>query len=324
MQELQKKKKQAGAKVVRYKLLPYSGSSTRDTCPRCRNKHQFAPYIDVTTGIKLGDDFGCCNRATKCGYHKSPYGTDIQDQSLFVDQTAVKNEFLADDTTISTINKSFVLQSLGNYDNNMFVKYLMTKFPADVVMKIVQRYQIGTSDKWDGACIFWQLDHEWDVRTGKIMLYDNTCKRVKEPYPHISWVHHELGYKLDKENPEPSFCPDYNLTQCFFGEHLITDEVDTYHIVESEKTAAVCSMKNPSTIWLATGGLNNINKYRLRLLQGKKLIFYPDKGKAFAAWEEKLKWFKNSHDITLSRFLEDKPTVKEGHDMADYILQTIK
>lgn len=318
---VEKKKKEQGKKVARYRLMPYSGSGSRETCPSCKRKNQFSLYVDVTTSVPLGDGFGKCNRQEKCGYHKSPFGKDVKDNSLFVDQSSVKNEFIENDTTISTINSGIVFKTLRNYHNNMFVKYLKMKFPEEDVMRIIHRYHVGTSDKWDGACVFWQFDNEMDVRTGKIMLYDNTGHRVKSPFPHISWVHHELGYKVDKENPYPDFCPDYCLTQCFFGEHLINDAVDTYHIVESEKTAVVCSIKKPNTIWLATGGLLNINDYRLRLLKGKKLIFYPDKGSAWGEWNKRLERFKGTHNITISRFLEDKPEVKDGEDMADYLLK---
>lgn len=42
------------------------------------------------------------------------------------------------------------------------------------------------------------------------MLYNPTTgKRIKEPYNHVTWVHSVLH----KE--------DYNLKQCFFGEHLL-------------------------------------------------------------------------------------------------------
>lgn len=318
---IQKKKKEQDKKVARYKLMPYTGMGSREDCPSCRKKKQFSPYIDVTTGIPLGDGFGMCNRREKCGYHKTPYGKDVEDKSLFVDMTSVKNEFIENEDTISTINSAHVLRSLNNYSNNMLVKYLSMKFDRETVMKIVQRYLVGTSNKWDGATVFWQLDNEMEARTGKIMLYDNTGHRVKQPFNHISWLHHELGYKLDKNDPQPEFCPDYCLTQCFFGEHLIKDYIQEYHIVESEKTAIVCAIKNPKKVFLATGGLMNINNYRLRLLKDKKLTFYPDKGKAFDEWHKRLDRFKSSYDITVSDYLQNNPDVKEGEDIADLILK---
>ena len=51
-------------------------------------------------------------------------------------------------------------------------------------------YHVGTSKHWTGATVFWQVDNQGKVRTGKVMLYNpETGKRVKEPYSHVSWVH---------------------------------------------------------------------------------------------------------------------------------------
>lgn len=77
----------------------------------------------------------------------------------------------------------------------------------------MKRYKVGTSKYWDGATVFWQTDNQNKVRTGKIMLYNpETGKRIKEPYNHVTWVHSVLHKG------------DYNLKQCFFGEHLLPEE----------------------------------------------------------------------------------------------------
>jgi hypothetical protein len=63
------------------------------------------------------------------------------------------------------------------------------------------------------------------------MQYDSQRVSVlKKPQARISWVHSVL--KL----------PNYNLSQCFFGEHLLIDTTKTVAIVESEKTAVIASV----------------------------------------------------------------------------------
>lgn len=93
---------------------------------------------------------------------------------------------------------------------------------------------------------FWQVDNQGKVRTGKVMLYyPETGKRVKEPYNHISWVHSLIPHK------------DFNLCQCFFGEHLINkDKTRPIALVESEKTALIASYYLPQFLWIASGGKN--------------------------------------------------------------------
>lgn len=33
-------------------------------------------------------------------------------------------------------------------------------------------YGIGTSEPWDGTCIFWQVNSAFRVKIGNIMLYE--------------------------------------------------------------------------------------------------------------------------------------------------------
>lgn len=296
----------------RYILEPYHGLKSRHTCPNCGKRHVFSLYIDITTGEPIGDTFGRCSRETSCGYIKSPTGNDIKNKELFVDSSKVKKEFINLTDRISLIDSKLMLRSLSEYKNNNFIKFLLKYFDSEQVNKVIEKYKIGTSNKWKGATIFWQIDKEWDVRTGKIMLYDeNTGKRVKKPYNHITWVHNP-----DKDLKEKSI-GDFNLKQCFFGEHLISETVKNYSIVESEKTAIICSLLNPKMTWLATGGLQNINEERLLPLKDKKLIFYPDKGEAYNKWYEKLETFMKDYDIKVSDILNKDERLGEGEDLAD-------
>ena len=57
-------------------------------------------------------------------------------------------------------------------------------------------------------------------------------------------------------------------------------------IVESEKTACLMSYFNPSFVWLACGGSNGLNERKLRILQGRKVVLFPDHSK-YEDWTEK-------------------------------------
>lgn len=59
-----------------------------------------------------------------------------------------------------------------------------------------KKYKIGTSKNWNGATVFWQTDNQNNIKTGKIMLFDKlSCKRVKEPYNHITWIHKKSNFR---------------------------------------------------------------------------------------------------------------------------------
>jgi len=295
------------APTFRFVLEPYKGLKSRFTCPNCGSKHSFARYVDVTTGSYVGDDYGRCNKETHCGYIKPP----VTDKPVMVTSNKVIPEYVNySDNNINLIPSSNVLRSLSNYEDNNFIKFLYSKFNHDDVRRAIEMYKIGTSCKWGGATIFWQIDKDFETRTGKIMLYDeNTGKRVKDPYNHISWVH--------------SIYTDYNLKQCFFGEHLITDEEQDVCIVESEKTAIICSIVRPNKVWLATGGLMNINECRLLPLHDKKMTFFPDKGEAYFKWCERLTKFEGDYDFEVSNILNTDNGLEEGEDLGDLVLKSL-
>ena len=117
-------------------------------------------------------------------------------------------------------------------------------------MELMRRYHVGTSKHWQGATVFWQKDCKDRVRTGKIILYNpQTGKRVKQPFCHVTWVHSALHLT------------DFNLRQCFFGEHLLTSEKNKpVGLVESEKTALVCSIHLPHFTWIARADCSDVEE----------------------------------------------------------------
>ena len=299
-------------RVKRYRLEKYTGRASRHTCPSCGHKHVFARFVDITTGDYVADDVGRCNREERCGYNKSVQ--DANGKDLFVLESTVKKEYKEKEIT-HTIDPKFIVRSMQE-NTNYFLDYLYTHFDKEKVNMVLARYKIGTSDLWAGSTIFWQIDKDFDVRTGKIMLYNReTLKRVKQPFNHISWVH--TPNKSNEFGENEDFC----LTQCFFGEHLLNEEKFTkFGFVESEKTAVLCSLVHPEVAWIATGGVQNINEGRMMPFKDKVLTFYPDKGKAFKVWEDKLRPFMGDYKVSISTSVEKMEALNEGDDIGDYII----
>ena len=176
-------------------------------------------------------------------------------------------------------------------------------------------YHVGTSKHWTGATVFWQVDNQGKVRTGKVMLYNpETGKRVKEPYSHVSWVHSLIPHK------------DFNLCQCFFGEHLINkDKTKPIALVESEKTALIASYYLPQFLWIASGGKNGcFNTKSLSVLKNRDVVLFPDLG-ATTVWQDKLPMMQVlGIRATLFDFLEHQACEEDkakGLDIADYLLK---
>jgi hypothetical protein len=72
-------------------------------------------------------------------------------------------------------------------------------------------------------------------------------------------------------------------------------------IVESEKTAIIASVYMPDYIWLATGSLNNLSAEKCAVLNGRRVILFPDLN-AFDKWTTKSKEFSKHNSLFVSDF----------------------
>jgi hypothetical protein len=309
-----------------YILEPYRGMNTRYHCPSCKHKSKtFALYIDTETSKHLHPTVGRCNRESNCGYHYTPKQY-FQDNNISFDTPQHKAYKLQpikpQPKPVSFIPVEAFKASLTptSFEANHFVKFLISLFGANITNELVGRYFIGTSKHWDGATVFWQIDTQGKVRTGKIMLYNPiTGKRVKEPFNHIQWVHKALRK------------PEFELRQCLFGEHLLIDKTKPVAIVESEKTAIIASVYFPQFIWLAAGNKDGLNAEKCSILKGRNIILFPDcslskdgKPTVFEHWSSKAKEFSQLVTFIISDLLERKATEAEkeqGLDLADYLIK---
>jgi len=296
-------------KEYRYKL---ESGSKKHLCPSC-GKRRFVKYVNISTGAYLPEQYGKCDRAVNCGYNLSPYsdGYGANDIKPF----EFKPLPIQRERPTSYISIEIFKKSLTAYHENNFVTFLMGLFGKDVTTQLCSRYLIGTSKHWPGSTVFWQMDTQGKVRTGKIMLYSPvTGKRIKEPFNHITWVHKALKQ------------PDFELRQCLFGGHLLNDETKPVAIVESEKTAVIASVYLPQFIWLAVGSLTNLSTKMCDVLKGRKIVLFPDL-KCFEKWNEKaidLSKQMPGSTFIVSDFLEKNSTADErenGNDIADYLIK---
>lgn len=190
-------------------------------------------------------------------------------------------------------------------------EFLKMRFSKDEVFKATQNYLItGTNICWFNSTVFWQIDDKEKIHAGKVMQYDMfTGKRVKEPYNHINWLH-----KAIKE-------PDFNLNQCLFGLHRITEDYQkTIAIVESEKTAIIMSILLPHYIWIATGSKGNFKFEMLKPIKKRNIVSFPDKGEYFNWLNKATELNAIGFKIAVSEILE-QTDFENGFDLADYYLE---
>lgn len=312
-------------------LEKYKGQSTRYTCPKCGRKHSFTRYIDTETNIYIDEKVGICNRAIKCGYHYTPkqffennpsynqYPYTINYSRLgfeipSVHKFGISNpeQRLKELIPIKQIDKKYLLQTISKPSH--FITFLFDNFPKEDVERVIKDYFIGGA--MDNGVVFWQIDSNLRIRTGKIMQYNpQTGRRVKSG---VSWVHSELK----KQNLLPD---DWQLTQCLFGEHLLIKYPQKpIMLVESEKTSIIMSLYEPSFNWMATGGLNNLTENKIYPIRKQQITAFPDL-KCFELWQSKAERINKAigSKIELSHILEEIATKEDkelGLDLADYFL----
>ena len=366
------------AAALRYQLPK---KAIKSDCPGCGPKHRrtLSRYVDTRTGEPLPEPYGRCDRESNCGYHLSPYyktasGLSYADEvyqywkadnhaaaprqhghrmsngkrpdSMSSTRNAVPPSAPA---PIYSIPDEVFSRSIGHYDKNQLARLLSQQLGQSVASELLQRFHVGTSARWPGACVFWYIDEQNRKRGGQIKLFGPDWHTAKKSNgkSKTSWVHSALTYRLEKgetgtqERPLPDWLVDYNqcgeCSPCLFGlPQLLTAPVDMpVAIVEAPKTAIVCTAYLPDFIWLAVGALSYLNAERLRPIRGRKIVLYPDlnayydrvneQGQAVKGWLSRADELRaNGFHVEVSDFLEQRATDEQkqaGLDLADFLLQ---
>lgn len=327
-------------KAFRYNL---DKTSKKYKCFGCGQK-RMVRVVDNETGVYLPDHVGRCDRENGCGYeytwkqYLADTGNGIKP---FIDLKPIE-----DIKSVDYLPLSYLEKSLQRYEANNFYLYLVKLFGEPVAKRICKRYLIGTSGYWKGAVSFPQIDEDGNLHQLKIMLHNpETGKRIKE---------NETVERLDRmtktyltevtENPCSKIIGKFidettkslNLQQCFFGQHLLSEEPNKeVCIVESEKTAVIASVYLPQFIWLATGGASGCKwrEYEVyKALKGRTVTFFPDHGlfnkktgkTCYAEWCERVERIAEvlPGKIRVSDLLENRlsNTERKDQDLADMLL----
>ena len=242
---------------------------------------------------------------------------------------------------------SMVKARMKGIDNNILVRWLRMGISWDTIQRkrideVLRDYRISHSPK-NGMTIFWQIDNEGKVRTGKMMLYKMDGHRDKQTGYNFDWIHSALSRKwvngeavYEAPWPHPDlFNPDkQEMRSCYFGLHLLDkykrkDVEQTVNIVESEKTAilmAIAYGNNVKQVWMACGGLENINRDKLKAIidQKRRIILYPDRD-GIEKWRIKCEQLHYDR-VTLNTEPVTKwwkPEDGEKADIADVVIRMI-
>ena len=212
--------------------------------------------------------------------------------------------------------------------------------------KVLEAYHLGTN-RHNGMTIFWQIDEQQRVRTGKMMLYypadhEKAGHRDRDTRYNFDWVHSALSRRWDDERHEMTYDPPYPFPdiydpskqepiQTLFGMHLLNayGQAGQVNIVESEKTAIIMATaygNHSGDVWMACGGIEMLNRERLApiIKQHRRIVLYPDRD-GIDRWRAKA---ENLHYDRLH--INAEPVLKwwregdgEKADVADVVVRII-
>lgn len=177
------------------------------------------------------------------------------------------------------------------------IGYLMSRFPKDMLDMAIERYRLGICDK--KTMIYPYIDVENRLRCLKRMKYGEDGKRCRNGGKSAG-----VGYICASLKEQGVIPASWSPKQCLFGEHLLSMFPEApVVIVESEKSAVVCSMFFPEYVWLATGGCGQIKPivWISQRLSQRKVLLFPDTGE-YDFWKQKAK--KHSLKCRVSNFME--------------------
>lgn len=124
----------------------FDPSSRKFICPGC-DKRRFVRYVDNATGDYLPEQFGKCDRESKCGYFMKP---ETKQPEIWIPPPPRV------EPPPALIPNEVFSETLKDYDQNNFIINLQKNVPypflKEDVSRIIDLYQIGTAP--DGFTCF--------------------------------------------------------------------------------------------------------------------------------------------------------------------------
>ncbi len=321
--------------------------SRKHLCPAC-GKKSFVRYIESETGNYLPEQYGRCDRESKCSYHLNPYHNGYATEQANTEtasqmpkkrkkpQPSPQPVYFDFDTFKHTLDPD-------RYEKNVFIQNLLksVQFPFDVtdIVKAIRLYRIGTIAKGyrAGAITIPFIDINNNVRAIQVKQFDEQNHTTGTDFLHSMLEKHFT----QKNEPLPNWLRQYTeqdkRISCLFGEHLLSKyPQNPVALVEAPKTAIYGSLyfgfpdNEKNLIWLAVYNKSSFSFDKIQVLKGRDIFVFPDLSKdgcTFSEWKIKAKRFEKQMPGTnfvfsdLLEKLAPERDKSEGMDIADYLIK---
>ena len=323
-------------------------SSKKFDCPDC-SKKRLVRFIDTVTGDYLPDQYGRCDREANCSYYLNPYTDGYANMIRKQERGEYSENGKPPQTPLRPKPKPIFIpvevlqQTLKGYDQNVFIKNLLSRVPFPFESKdieiIISLYYLGTvcNGYRKGAITLPFIDKAGNVRAVQVKQFDQANHTTGTDFLHsIIEKHHK-----ERKRPLPEWLEAYQMydlkVSCLFGEHLLSKySSNPVALVEAPKTAIYGTLYfgfpdlSENLLWLAVYNLSSLNFNKCQALQGRDVYLFPDlskNGKAFELWSSKAKELETRLPGTrfiVSDLLErnaSEPERLEGCDLADFLIK---
>ena len=337
-----------------YRYILDKGSK-KHVCPNCEKK-TFVRYVDTVTGYYLPEQYGRCDRESKCTYHLNPYsdgyakevwqkenGNRSEIPNRWKPRTGIKQPQPAKAPVFIPVEVLQQTLQPERYNKNVFIQNLLSRvafpFHAKDVEKVVSLYYLGTiaNGYRTGAITFPFIDIDNKIRAIQVKEFDETNHTTGTDFLH-SIIER---YCIKNNEPLPGWLKDYKnndlKVSCLFGEHLLKRYPNNpVGLVEAPKTAIYCSLyfgfpETPSSlIWLAVYNKSSFSFDKLDNLKGRDVFTFPDlskDGNTFKEWQRKANEYEKRLKGTRFIFsdlleqLAPESDKGKGNDIADYLIK---
>lgn len=330
--------------AINYKYQLEKGKN-KFLCPNC-NKKTFVRFIDTRDESYLPFEFGVCDREMKCTYNVNPYKTGYAEAQAQTENYQYKHTFKPKPQQENKpINFDFdtFKKTLKDYDSNTFIQNLISNvdypFSVSEITEMIKLYGLGTISKgyYKGAVTFPFIDKNNNVRAIQVKQFDKSNHTTKTNFLHSIIEKHYSKRKMSLPTWLKAYTEQDRKVSCLFGEHLLNQYPENpIALVEAPKTAIYGTLyfgfpkDSNSLLWIGIYNKSSFTKDRLKALQGRKIIVFPDlskNGSTFNEWQTKAnemqKEFSNTKFIfsDLLERLAPENDKQNGNDIADYLIK---
>lgn len=329
--------------------------SRKHHCHSC-NKKTFVRYIDTLTGNYLPEQYGRCDRESKCSYHLNPY-LDGYAKAIWEHEqivmgvtkvTSAKQKHFRAQSKPQPEHVFFDFETFKKtlqperYENNNFIQNLLYRvqypFDVDEITKVIQLYRLGTvaNGYRAGAITFPFIDFRGNIRAVQVKEFDEHNHTTGTDFLHSIIEKHHIRTNMPLPEWLGAYTKQDKRITCLFGEHLLSKFPNNpVALVEAPKTAVYGTLyfglpETPKDlIWLAVYNKSSFSFEKLKVLQGRFVYVFPDlskEGITFKEWEAKAKEYESlllGTRFIFSDLLErlaPERDKSEGYDLADYLI----